>query len=191
MERPTEQLMAEHDVIERYLEVLEVALARLETGRDVPEKVFLGEADFFRSFVDLCHHAKEESLLFPKFQERGIPSQGGPVGQMLSEHEEGRGLVRAFAEAAERVGSHDPKAQLELIRAGRAYASLLKEHISKENSILYPMGSRLLNPEDEAWLFEAFERLEAERIGEGVHEGFHRLLEELESWVKGIKEGQG
>jgi hemerythrin-like domain-containing protein len=154
----------------------------------VPEYVFHGIADFFGTFADRCHHGKEETLLFLKLQELGMPYQGRPIRQMLLEHEEGRGYVRAFTKALERLSAHDPKAKLELIRVGRAYASLLKEHIFKENHILYPMGSKLLNSEDDTWLFEAFERLETERIGEGVHEGFHRFLEELKSWSKGIKE---
>lgn len=187
MERPTDRLMAEHDAIERCLEILEVALSRLESGKDAPKKAIPQMADFFRTFVDRCHHAKEEEFLFPLFERKGIPVKGGPIGQMLLEHEEGRGLLKAFGAAAERLGAKDSKAAPELIRAGRAFASLLKEHISKENYILYPMGARLLSKEDEAWLFEAFERLEAERIGEGVHEGFHELIKELESWTQGLK----
>lgn len=191
MERPTDRLMAEHDVIERYLDVLDAALERLKTEKPVPEEIFSGIADFFQIFVDRCHHTKEETLLFPMFKERGVPSQGGPIGQMLVEHEEGRKLAKAFGAAAERFGARDTNAAPELIRTGKAYAALLKDHIYKENYILYPMGARLLSDEDNLKLLEAFEKLEAERIGEGVHEGFHELIKELESWTQGLKEEQG
>ena len=169
MERPTDRLMAEHDVIERYLVVLDAALERLKTDKPVPEEIFSGIADFFQTFVDRCHHAKEEEYLFPLFKERGMPSQEGPIGQMLVEHKEGRKLAKAFGAAAERFGARDTNAAPELIRAGKAYAGLLKDHIYKDNYILYPMGARLLRAEDNLKLLEAFEKIEDERIGEGVH----------------------
>ena len=180
--------MDEHKAIERYLEILEIALERLESGKAVPKEVFLGIADFFETFVDRCHHGKEETLLFPKFQERGIPSLGGPIGQMLLEHEKGRKLANAYKAATERLLEGHIEAAPGLIEAGRAYTQLLKEHIHKENHVLYPMGARLLSAEDHATLISGFERIESERIGEGAHEGFHRLLEDLVGWVMGLKE---
>ena len=33
---------------------------------------------FSKTFVDACHHGKEESCLFPCLEKKGIPREGGP-----------------------------------------------------------------------------------------------------------------
>lgn len=135
--------------------------------------------DFFRNFADRCHHAKEEKLLFVKMEERGVPVRGGPIGVMLQEHDEGRRRVRAVAEALPQARSGQASA-LSTVRSNLlAYIQLLRAHIDKEDNVLYPMADRLFTPEDQRALTEAFEKVEAEEIGEGVHERYHQLAHDL------------
>jgi len=56
---------------------------------------------------------------------------------------------------------------------------MLRNHIEKEDNILYPMGDRLFSQEDQQSLSEAFEKIEKEEMGEGVHEKYHQLAHEL------------
>ena len=60
-----------------------------------------------------------------------------------------------------------------------AYAELLRRHIQKEDNVLYPMADRVLTGQDQQALAEAFEKVEAQEIGQGVHEKYHRLAHEL------------
>src|SRR5512136_1160927 len=96
----TDTLKSEHRGVERMLAIVEAAANRLQAGQAVPADLFLNAVDFFRGFTDGCHHAKEETKLFPAMEQRGIPHAGGPIGVMLAEHEMGRTYVRAMAEAA-------------------------------------------------------------------------------------------
>jgi nitrate reductase alpha subunit len=48
----------------------------------------------------------------------------------------------------------------------------------KENTVLFPMADARLDVKADSELFEAFQRLERERIGPGKHEAFHALLDE-------------
>ena len=90
---------------------------------------------------------------------------------MLHEHEEGRELIRAMGEALGGYQRGDGK-------AARRYTALLREHIPKENDILYPMADEALRGEDER-LMERFEKVEEERMGRGAHDWYHALVEEL------------
>jgi len=135
--------------------------------------------DFFQSFVDRCHHHKEEERLFPRLVERGILQEGGPVGVMLHEHEEGRKLRRAAAEALPRATKGDAEAVDALAYSLNAFALLLRNHIDKEDNCLFEMAANVLTPDDQKDLAEAFERIEAEEMGEGVHEKYHDLAHEL------------
>jgi hemerythrin-like domain-containing protein len=97
---------------------------------------------------------------------------------MLSEHETGRAFIRGIADAAARLEA-DPAAIQQLINNGRGYIQLLRAHIAKENSVLFPMADRVLTPEDQAGLAAAFEHFEAEETRAGVHEASIALLKDL------------
>jgi hemerythrin-like domain-containing protein len=59
------------------------------------------------------------------------------------------------------------------------YVDLLRAHIGKEDNILYPMADKMLTPEDQKTLAEAFERVETVETGTGVHEKYHKLADEI------------
>jgi hemerythrin-like domain-containing protein len=95
-EKATEVLSNEHRLIERVLAVVEKLAAAPVAGSLDGWKQAL---DFFSHFADQCHHFKEEQVLFPAMAEGGIPRDGGPIGMMLTEHEDGRDLVRLMRAA--------------------------------------------------------------------------------------------
>ena len=176
---PTELLMHEHQII---LMVLGAAEREAQSIQDTGQ-IHTGKVeqmvDLIRNFADRCHHAKEEDLLFVRLQERGMPAQGGPIGVMLAEHAEGRRLVKAVAEALPDAAKGDPPAVAAVRDNLVGYTRLLRAHISKEDNVLYPMGDRILTPEDQQWLVKEFDRVEAEETGAGVHEKYHQMAHEL------------
>jgi len=182
-ESPTAVLVQEHDLILQALDALEAALGRLEAGGAPDRGYFEKAVEFLRTFADKCHHGKEEDLLFKAMVSRGFPLQGGPIAVMLSEHESGRAFIRGMAEAAVRLDA-DPAALRQLIASGRGYIQLLRAHIAKENSILFPMADQVLTPEGQAQLAEAFDRFEAQETGAGVHEASLALLEALKAGAR-------
>jgi hemerythrin-like domain-containing protein len=176
---PTETLKHEHQIILMVLDAAEREAQSIQDTGEVRGERIEKMLDFFRNFADRCHHAKEEKLLFVKMQERGMPVDGGPIGVMLQEHDEGRGRVKAVAEALPQARSGDASALTSVRSSLLAYIQLLRAHIDKEDNVLYPMADRLFSPEDQRALTEAFEKVEAEEIGEGVHERYHQLAHDL------------
>ncbi|HNV70129.1 MAG TPA: hemerythrin domain-containing protein [Candidatus Ozemobacteraceae bacterium] len=132
--KPSEQLKAEHEAILVMLAVLEKICSRLERRETIPESHLAGILEFFQVFADKCHHAKEEEFLFPAYQSVGIPREGGPIGCMLAEHQEGRQAIAGMKAGLEVLTREGPGT---FIAHARAYASLLSEHIQKENNVLF------------------------------------------------------
>lgn len=176
--RPTETLMHEHQIILTVLDAAAREVQRIQETGEVRVERLEQMVDFFRNFADRCHHAKEEKWLFVRMEERGMPREAGPIGVMLYEHDLGRGYVRAVADALPRA-ENDPAARQTVRENLAQYIQLLRDHIYKEDHILYPMADGLLLPEDQRALEEAFERVEREEIGEGVHEKYHELAHRL------------
>jgi len=185
----TESLKEEHQVILRMIKVLIVASDKLERGENVSLDVFKKAVDFIKTFADLCHHRKEQDTLFPALRERGIPRHGGPIAVMLMEHEQGRCYVKGLAEALAKYEGCEKTAKSVIVENARGYADLLDRHIYKEDNILYPMGDKVLSESDNRELLEKFEKIEKEVIGEGKHEYYLHMIEELEKEL-GISGGE-
>ena len=173
--KPTDELKHEHEIILVALGAVEREMGHVQAGGPVPAETVAQMLDFFQNFADRCHHAKEENLLFPRLEQRGLPADTGPIPTMLSEHAQGRRLVRAAAGALPLARDGDPAAASALADALLAYVRLLRAHINKEDTVLFRMADAILTPEDQAELEAGFARIEAEEMGEGTHERYHQL----------------
>ncbi len=174
----TDQLRAEHEGITTMLDILERISGQMASGKPANPDHLDQIVEFLSVFADQCHHGKEEDILFPALEKAGIPREGGPIGVMLSDHEQGRGHIRAMRKALENLKAGRDGAE-EFARAARDYIELLRNHILKENNVLFVMAEKTLTSEEQTRLFEAFETMEQEKIGAGRHEAFHRLMDEL------------
>jgi hemerythrin-like domain-containing protein/uncharacterized protein (DUF2249 family) len=164
----TGALRHEHEVILRALALLERVTPGMAAGAPAARTALPRLVEFFRTFADRCHHAKEEQHLFPALERRGVPREGGPVGVMLVEHDQGRRLLAAML-------ADDPRAAVE---AAQTYIALLRAHIDKENDVLFALAEQVLADEEQQGLLRAFDAVEREAVGPGVHE---RLLAELDA----------
>jgi hemerythrin-like domain-containing protein len=183
MPTATAILRHEHEAILRMLDVTEEVAHRLRQNERVAPET-LGELnEFFQLFADRCHHAKEEELLFPLLERKGVPRTGGPIGVMLAEHEEGRARIREMVESADAYGRGENAADRRWAEAARQYSDLLSQHILKENNVLFGMAERVLSSTDQTKLAEDFERLETEKMGVGTHDRLHRVMDRLVAQV--------
>jgi len=179
MNEATQVLRNEHDTILRMLEATEHVAESLATGARIPVHILSNTIEFFRLFADRCHHGKEEELLFPALEKRGMPRSGGPIGVMLMEHDSGRTLIAEMAEAAKAYESGDKEAGQKWASAAMNYSRLLRDHIAKENNVLFVMAERLLTAAEQQQLASGFEEIEIQKMGEGTHERLHRMMDSL------------
>ena len=178
--KATDELKKEHEGIELMLRILRAIADKLGKSEDIGIEHLEGIMEFLSIFVDKCHHGKEEEFLFPALEAAAVPRDGGPIGVMLSEHEQGRKLVARLKNAVTSYTSGDKTAISAIRTVVDEYTALLTQHIEKENSVLFAMADAKLDTAKDTELFEAFEQLEKERIGTGKHEAFHALLNQLE-----------
>ena len=179
--KPMDELRMEHEAVRLTLRVLEKICRKLEQPQATVDPAHVDQLlEFFGVFVDKCHHGKEEELLFPALEAIGVRRDGGPIGVMLMEHQQGRDFVRKMKEAFSEYKTGNPAAAAPFIRAARGYIPLLDQHILKENNVLFPLAEKQLSEAKQSELAKGFEAIEVEKIGVGKHEEFHRMLENLE-----------
>jgi hemerythrin-like domain-containing protein len=167
----TADLRHEHEVILQALAVLERAADRLAAGQPMSEATLVDLVQFLRTFADRCHHGKEEDQLFPAMRAK---SSGDTLAVFVDEHEEGRGYLRTLASRA---------SPAERAAAARRYVGMLREHIERENEVLFPLADTLFSAEEHGALARAYEDVELRVVGAGGHDGLLTTLARLEAAV--------
>jgi hemerythrin-like domain-containing protein len=175
---PTGVLREEHQLILKVLDVLEQVLGKGSAGDwdvDAMEECVA----FFRLFADACHHGKEEDLLFPELQSRGMPRDEGPIAVMLFEHKQGRALVGQMAGALEGARKGETEALSRFEEAARAYLQLLRGHINKEDNVLFNMADFMVDQQGCQRLCDQYDVVCAHRFEGRTKEELERIAGNL------------
>lgn len=136
-------MMREHEQIQRVLDALDRFASGLQ-DRPGDKQDLRDFVSWIREYADARHHAKEEEVLFTAMVRNGFPPEQGPVGMMLLEHHQMRELVAALATLAQQDAPWSPSDLQRLSDAALSYTAQLREHIVKENEMLYPMAEEHL-----------------------------------------------
>lgn len=144
-------LVEEHDHILGFLDELEELN---ETIQDM-EKYDPDRAEWERlqhiaqHLVDTePHHEREEEVLFPELEKRGVT---GPPNIMRLEHDQLRPQKKLLKELADEVSDMDFNMFKRKVDAVVEFVvPTLRDHIFKENNILYPTAVRLIE-DDSLW----------------------------------------
>ena len=175
MNTASKDLINEHKAIQIALNILEKIQERLKKNDEVDKKDIIDLLDFLKEFADKCHHGKEEIFLFPALEKAGIKKEGGPIGVMLLEHIKGRNLIKEM----QKDMLNDLVNKTGFITAASEYVRHMRDHIKKENTVLFPVIETSMSASEQKELFENFENHEEKVIGEGRHEELHALLDKF------------
>jgi len=169
MGKATQDLRKEHDIILHVRYITDEIISTVT--EDVKIMHFGNELVYFlKTFGDKCHHGKEENYLFKELENQGVPNEGGPIGVMLKEHQEGRIYIDLMNKAVEAEDAANFK-----INASN-YSNLLRNHIEKENNVLFVTADEILDDSKQDEIFEKFEQHEENVIGHSVHEKLHSMI---------------
>jgi len=153
---PVELLYEDHSLILSKLRAAEDRIEAERKGRRAYDRNYWVDlAQFLHIFADIEHHAKEEQILFTAMQHEGVIVEGGPIGFMLAEHEEGRALIKRIEEASSEGREEETR------NVAQAFIELSRQHIWKENEILFKLAIKVLPEEVCQDVFHQLDRLEA------------------------------
>jgi DUF438 domain-containing protein len=94
------------------------------------------------------HHQREEKILFPAMEEKGVTD---PTHVMRIEHEVMREMKHALKNETEKSKSDWPVQVEKVPQLISELCKILRQHIDKENNILYPMALQAITEESE-WI---------------------------------------
>ncbi len=173
-----EILVAEHEMIERAMDILRQELEKVENN--TPDLFTLKRTiDFLLEFGDRIHNVKEETWLFPLLVEQGIP-QDGPIKVMLGEHEYERTLLDKMTVEVDLLDTMSAENRTAFKENGLEYLEVRANHIWKENDVLYAMGRKTFSEDDNTMLVNEFNAFSASVYGESFEEKITTMLHEIE-----------
>ena len=143
-------LISEHEMILGFL----ADLAKLNFSIQ-KMKNYDGEKEVFKKLKDVAehlaeaepHHQREEKVLFPELEKKGVI---GPPELMRQEHKE----LRAQKKILEKISKNTKKMEFkdfkrQLGDSSNLITLTLRNHIDKEDSILYPIALEVI--EEGSW----------------------------------------
>jgi hemerythrin-like domain-containing protein len=176
----TDLLMKEHRIIERALDAMDRWLTTLAPEADQANKDELARyVSFIRGFADAYHHGKEEDILFAVMVQHGFPRQVGPIAVMLQEHDMGRSLVNVLDELTRQSTPWRDDDRIKLEQAVRELSALLRQHIRKEDLILYPMADARLPASAQEEMLRRFQDFETQQTQSGEKARLQELTDAL------------
>ncbi|MBI2869838.1 MAG: hemerythrin domain-containing protein [Chloroflexi bacterium] len=164
MSQATDVLKQEHKEVLGKLDTFEKALEdlgdRARASRPLEELTRFFDKDFW------VHFGKEEDALFPEL-EKFIPRNAGPIGIMLMEHEDLRRTNDEIQRAAASylAGNNDTPNREKLQDSGRHFIAVLRDHIFKEDNILFSMADAHLDAAQAAAVLRRFAEIEKPEAG--------------------------
>jgi len=144
-------LIKEHEIILDFLDKLEKTnqkIQKMRSHKDNQEEFELLKNIAGHLTAAEPHHQREERVLFPELEKRGV---SGPTQVMVMEHED----LRRYKEELEKltgeiskIDFNDFKKKLDTV--AEFIIMILRDHIFKENNILYPTAIEVIK-ENKIW----------------------------------------
>jgi hemerythrin-like domain-containing protein len=177
MKTATMNLENDHVQILRLIDVMEKMV--LCSNTDVAHLEMI--VNLIKNYADRFHHAKEEKIFFPQMANKGFSLEQGPIAVMLHEHSEGRNYVKGMDREIENYKNGNTAALVKINEHIQGYIVLLRNHISKENNLLFRMADNAFSEKEHQDLLEKFAEIESNDFPQGVLNDYIAAIDKLES----------
>jgi hemerythrin-like domain-containing protein len=168
-----ESLTSDHRLIAGVLDAFE----RFVTSAEQSAKLDLLELSrfcvFFREFVELSHHEREEHVLLPAMEELGYAADAAPLTHIRDEHRRERALLFELRRTSVRSGPPAAVERARILNTARDMIAFERAHMKKESELLYPSVKKELSGRT------------LEDLGRRVAERDSRLIVE-QAWLRSL-----
>jgi hemerythrin-like domain-containing protein len=174
---PIAPLMIEHRLIERMVVLMKAELVRIEEENVVNPGFIDTVADFLHSYVDECHHGKEESILFERLSKKELSLEHSRLlRELIDDHKSARDLVSKMVGARQRYSQGDQMAKGEIIAHLAELTELYPLHIEKEDKRFFLPCMDYFNRREQDAMLQDFWEYDRKMI----HTKYEKIIEQLE-----------
>ncbi len=174
---PIEPLMVEHRMIERMIKLLQGELKAMDRRETVDAGLIEVAVDFFRFYVDRCHHGKEEGILFAELASKPLSDEHRrTMDSLAQEHVAARGAVGQLLLDKERFRKGAQEALTGIRSSIQELLDLHPRHIDTEDNHFFRPIMEYFSIEEQETITRRFAEFDRKLL----HERYALLIEELE-----------
>ncbi len=160
--KPVGQLMIEHRLIERMVNLLNEELTQIRENDSVNTDFLTVAVDFIRTYADRTHHGKEEDILFRELAKKPLtPEHQKIMRELVAEHVTARQVTTRLANARYNYVRGDKEAIKDILASLKELVGFYPVHIEKEDKhFFYPTLAYFSSQEQNDMLqeFKEFDR---------------------------------
>lgn len=146
---PIGPLMIEHRLMERMIALLKKEGNWIEREKNIHADFLDTAIDFIKTYVDGCHHGKEENILLTELAKKKVSDEHKRLmEEILEEHRQSRTAVTELEDAKAHYLKGDREALSTIVRSIRFLAGLYPRHIDKEDHHFFLPSMEYFNQEE-------------------------------------------
>jgi hemerythrin-like domain-containing protein len=162
--RPEDNLREDHGRIMKLFAAWQKMLGELEQPKQSRQEAFAECINLVETFIDKCHHGKEDEILFPAMESSKRPEVTSLIEDLRSEHKTGRSMLEAIKLQFKAFPQSNGSAE-KLIQLCEGYIDLFRKHIRRENAKLLPLLEKCMSAGTREQIAAHFEQYEQKTIG--------------------------
>lgn len=164
MQRPTDNLRADHELTTRGVRVLAAIAAWVSEGKEFPADDCAATLRFFREWVLAVHMRKEDEVVAPAVAMMADDDEAAAVvGELFRLHEEIAELAHSLVLFWEPIGDLTASERSGFTETVNALVARLERRQQLEEQTLFPACDQSVPGDDQLEWNEQFKQLEAER----------------------------
>lgn len=178
--KATKILRNDQELIDRFVAVFGLGAVNAAQNKPVQPGFFIYGCGFIKQFIE-GNYFKKERVLLKTMEENGLASDSGPLQHMLEEIEQSKAMSDDILAAARHWQAGNLEGRNDIVWMTSGYTSMLRQHIDRSRSIIFPLAEQLIPPEEQYKIAEAYNHIVFE-------EGENYPLEHYEKIVAAMKE---
>lgn len=151
-QHPVDELLAEHYLIRRVLEAVQLQAGKIRRDRDLDLDFWENAVEVVGNFALLFHYAKKANYLFPVIEEFGLKEKIGALDQKQQQD------IETTLELCNAVSERDRESVQRLVSM---YVGTKREHMDREEQEVLLPAKSLLSEEAASQLRQTFDEMES------------------------------
>ena len=175
-------LLEEHRNIDKLLLVLEHELEVFDRSEEPDYEILRAIIQYFQDYPEDCHHPKED-MVFEKLKMRD-PAAASRIGDVEAEHKVETERLRKLVEAVEEILAGREFLRQTFHDVVFDFIKHQRQHMDKEERLLFPAAVQRLRPEDWAAIDARLEDRKDPLFNGAVETKFQALQRTILRWQR-------
>lgn|SRR5664280_1892829 len=175
-------LLEEHRNIDKLLLVLEQELEVFDRSKGPDYEIMQAAIQYFQDYPENCHHPKED-MVFEKLKLRD-PAAATRIGETEAEHQVEADRLCRFAQAVDDILAGREFLRRDFHNIVRDFIEHQRQHMDKEERLLFPAAIKSLRPEDWADIDARLNDKKDPLFDGAIETKFHALERTILRWER-------